>query len=240
MRKLAAMLLLLMMICSTALAELSWPKLTTDGQEQLRTYVERVNANLESQGQPAINSIFELYETFATMGVTASDGADIPDGVELTFLMDASGMQQLQLRVSSTGQFAPFAAACIQACSPAAITLEAALAEATGYTQRTLDAPYTAFEDAVNAAQGASPRAYYAYYPNQYSDNVDWRQLTLVFPLPGSEDAPLAVTPEPAAIPDIDLNELYSMNTNTYESEYQHLEVFVTNTPEPDSAANAT
>lgn len=238
MRKLAALLMLLMMTASTALAEMNWPKLTTAGQEQLREYVGRVNENLSGQGQARVNSVFECYETFVTMGVTALDNADVPESVEMTFLLSAEGVQSLQLRVSDAGRFAAIAAACIQATSPTAIALQTALAEANGYVQRTLDAPYTTFEDAVNAAQGASPRAYYAYYPNQYSDGVDWRQVTLVFPLPGSEDAPLAVTPEPGLAPVVDGNEVYSMNTRTYEEEYQHLEVFVTETPEPESAAN--
>lgn len=235
MRKLAAWLLALMMICPAALAELRWPRLTTAGQELLRAYVERVNGNLTREGQAEINAIFELYETFAILGVTTSD---VPEGVELTFLMGEDGLGTLQLRVSDAGRFAPVAAACIQACSPGAITLETALAEANSYVQRTLESPYTAFEDQVDALQGAAPRLYYAYYPNQYSDNVDWRQVTLVFALPGSEDAPLAVTPEPAVMLDVDGNEIFSMNTHTYEEGYDHLEVFITATPEPDSAAN--
>ena len=235
MRKLAAWLLALMMTTGAALAELQWPRLDTAGQEQLRDYVSRVNDNLQSQGRQPINAIFEMYETFVTMGISASD---IPEGVELTFLLGTDGVGTLQLRVSDAGQFASLAAACIQACSPTAITLETALAEVNSYVQRTLEAPYTAFADAVDTLQGTAPRLYYAYYPNQYSDNVDWRQITLVFPLPGSEDAPLAVTPEPPAGPGDDSNEVYSMNTRTYDADYQHYEVFVTPTPEPDSAAN--
>ena len=238
MRRVAALFLLLMITASVASAEIAWPALTTAGQEQLRDYVARVNENLQGQGQATVNSVFELYETFATLGVTAVAGAEVPEGGEMTFLMDGAGLQSLQLRVSDAGRFAPVAAACIQASSPGAVALEMALAEANGYVQRTLNAPYTAFEDVVNAMQGTSPRLYYAYYPNQYSDGVDWRQLTLVFPLPGSEDAPVAVTPEPGVALDADANELYSMNTRTYEAEYQHLEVFVSPTPEPDSAAN--
>lgn len=238
MRKLTALLLVLMMTAGTALAEMKWPKLNTAGQEQLQAYVLRANEALTAQGQGNVNSIFEFYETFATMGVTAADNAEVPENVEMTFLLDAEGVRTLQLRVSDAGRFAPIAAACVQAASPTAIALETALAEANGYVQRTLDAPYTTFADEVNDLQGTSPRVYYAYYPNQYSDGVDWRQMTLVFPLPGSADAPLTVTPEPAAALDADGNEVYSMNTRTYEEEYQHLEVFVTATPEPDSAAN--
>lgn len=238
MRKVTALLLLLMMTAGTALAEMRWPRLNTAGQEQLRDYVLRVNEGLAAQGQGTVNSVFEFYETFATMGATASENAEVPEAVEMTFLLDAEGVQVLQLRVSDAGRFAPIAAACMQAASPTAITLETALAEANGYVQRTVEAPYTMFADEVNTLQGTSPRVYYAYYPNQYSDGVDWRQMTLVFPLPGSADAPLAVTPEPAAGLDVDGNEVYSMNTRTYEENYQHLEVFVTATPEPDSAAN--
>ena len=237
MRKVAALLVLLMMTATSALAEIQWPRLTTAGQEALRAYVERVNENLTAQGQPVVNSIFELYETFAVMGVTASDNAEVPEQVEMTFLMGAEGLQSLQLRVGDAGRFAAIAAACVQASSPTAIALNTALADASQVVQRTLDAPYTAFEDEVSTLQGASPRVYFAYYPNQYSDGVDWRQMTLIFPLPGSEDAPLAVTPEPAVVLDADGNEVYSMNTRTYEEAYQHLEVFVTETPEPDSAA---
>ena len=238
MRKAMALLLLLMMTTGAALAEMKWPRLNTAGQEWLQGYVQRVNENLAAQGQGSVNSIFEFYETFATMGMTAADNAEVPESVEMTFLLDAEGVQRLQLRVSDAGRFAPIAAACVQAVSPTAIALETALAEANSYVQRTLAAPYTAFEDEVNAMQGPSARIYFAYYPNQYADGVDWRQMTLVFPLPGSADAPLAVTPEPAVALDVDGNEVYSMNTRTYEENYQHLEVFVTATPEPDSAAN--
>lgn len=238
MRKVTALLFTLMMITGTALAEIQWPKLGTAGQEQLRDYILRVNENLTAQGQGTVNSVFEFYETFATMGATATDNAEVPESVEMTFLLDAEGVQVLQLRVSDAGRFAPIAAACVQAASPTAITLEAALMEAGGYVRRTLEAPFTSFEDEVNTMQGVSPRVYFAYYPNQYADGVDWRQITLIFPLPGSADAPLAVTPEPAAGMAVDGNELYSMNTRTYEAGYDHLEVFVTATPEPDSAAN--
>ena len=238
MRKLAALLLALMMTATTALADMTWPKVTTAGQEQLRAYVTRVNDNLTVQGQPTVNAIFEFYETFVTMGVTAQDNAEVPESIEMTFLLSGDGLLTLQLRVSDPGRFAAITAACVQASSPTAIMLETALAEANQYLQRTLDDPYAAFEDEVNTMQGASPRVYYAYYPNQYADGVDWRQMTLVFPLPGSADAPLAVTPEPAAALDADGNELFSMNTRTYEDGYEHLEVFLTPTPEPDSAAN--
>ena len=239
MRKLAALLLaLMMMTATTALAEMNWPRLTTAGQEQLRDYVARVNDDLTILGQSTVNAIFEFYETFATMGVTAQDNAEVPESVEMTFLLNAEGLISLQLRVSDAGRFAAITAACVQASSPTAIPLETVLAEANQYLQRTINDPYAAFEDEVNTMQGTSPRVYYAYYPNQYADGVDWRQITLIFPLPGSADAPLAVTPEPAVGLDADSNEVYSMNTRTYEEGFDHLEVFVTPTPEPDSAAN--
>ena len=240
MRKLAAMLLALMMMTGIALAELNWPPLTTAGQQQLKEYVARVNEALLSQGRGPINSIFEMYGTFVTMGITGMDNAEVPEDVEMTFLLKEEGVASLQLRVSSAEKFAAVAACCVQASSPTAITLEAAQAEVNAYVQRTVELPYTAFEDPVDALQGISPRLYYAYYPNQYSDGVDWRQMTLIFPLPGSEDAPLAVTPMPDGARDIDGNELFNMNTNTYEEGYDHLEVFVTETPEPNSPVNSS
>jgi len=237
MKRFATLLLVLMMTLSCALAELSWPRAGTDGQKALQSYVEQVNLNLAAQGLPQVNSIFEYYETFATMGVTAQDNADVAEGVEMTFLMDASGLKRLQLRVSDMNRFAAVAAACIQAASPSAIALNDAQADPAQYVRRAQSAPYTLFEDEIVEQQGSSPRTYYAYYPDQYFDGVNWMQLTLIFPLPGSADAAIAVTPEPEAAPTDSDDEMYGTNTY-YDEDFQHLEIFLTPTPEPDSAAS--
>ena len=237
MKRFATLLLVLMMTLTSALAELTWPAPQSEGQKALQSYVEQVNLNLAAQGLPQVNSIFEHYATFATMGVTGADNAEVPEGVEMTFLMVDEGVKRLQLRVSDFSRFAQIAAACIQAASPAAIALAEAQADPAKYVQRAQGAPYTAFEDEIDEQQGASLRAYYAYYPDQYFDGVNWLQLTLIFPLPGSADAGLAVTPEPEAAPQDSDDEMYGTNTY-FDEDFEHLEIFLTPTPEPDSAAN--
>lgn len=237
MKRFLTLLLVLMMTLTSALAELTWPQAQSDGQRALQSYVEQVNLNLTAQGLPQVNSIFEYYATFATMGVTQMANADVAEGVEMTFLMDGEGVKRLQLRVSDFSRFARIAGACIQAASPSAIALEEAQIDPAQYVQRVQKAPYTAFEDAVTEQQGTVLRAYYAYYPDQYSDGVDWLQLTLVFPLPGSADAAIVVTPEPEAARQDNDDEMYGTNTY-FDEDFEHLEIFLTPTPEPDSAAN--
>lgn len=224
------------LMMTSAWAEPAWPELTTEGQNQLRAYVQRVDANLTAQGMPVVNSLFELYEGFANLGVTAADNAELPEGVEMTFLLDAAGPTLLTLRVSDGGRFVGLAAACVQACSPAAITLEEAQAEPARLLKRTTETPLTALKDEVDPTPGSAPRVYFAYHPNQYNDGVNWWEMTLVFPLPGSLDAPLAIPPEAVAQPTVAPDTYYG--PNTYQDDYAHLEVFTTPTPEPDSAAN--
>ena len=86
------------------------------------------------------------------------------------------------------------------------------------------------FEEPVNELQSDQPRAYFAYYPNQFGDGNSWLQMTLIFARPGSPEAFVLVpstTPEPDAEDGVWLS----------QDNYTHLEVFVTPTPEPDSAA---
>lgn len=237
MKRFATLLLVLMMTLTSALAELPWPAARSEGQKALQSYVEQVNLNLSAQGLPGVNSLFECYETFATLGVTSQDNAEVAESIELTFVMGEEGVRQLQLRVSDFSRFPQAAAACIQAASPEGIDLTAAQAEPARYVQRAQSAPYTLFEDEVDQTQGPALRAYYAYYPDQYSDGVNWLQLTLIFPLPGSGGAGIVVTPEPEALPQDSDDEMYGTNTY-YDEDFEHLEIFLTPTPEPDSAAN--
>lgn len=236
MKRRIALLLVLMMTLSTALAELTWPAITTPGQEALKAYVELVNQNLSAQGQPTINSIFEFYSGFATMGVTAQDQAFMAEQVEMTFLLNGDSIKSLQLRVSDKSRFTAIASACLQAASPAASTLESVQAEPAQYVQQVLSAPYTAFEAEVVDVAGTVPRTYYAYYPNQYQDGVDWLQLTIVFALPGSTGTAMQVTPPPQQNNFTeDDDEMYGRNT--VSDGFIHFEVFLSPTPEPDSAA---
>ena len=214
-----------------AMAELTWPANLTAGQAELKAYIELVNQNQSLQSRGWVNSLFECYPTFATMGMTILDMAEIPEGVELTFTMEGDHLDTLQLRVDDPTRFAALAASCIQAASPDVTTLEEALKDPTYHANKAIEAPANSFEDTVDTLNGPAPRVYYAYYPNQYRDGVNWLQMTLIFPLPGYGDAAVAATQTPPpADPTLEY-EGYDYDGGT------HLEIFTTPTPEPDSPA---
>ena len=88
------------------------------------------------------------------------------------------------------------------------------------------------FEETVSDLQSDQPRAYFAYYPNQYGDGRHWLQMTLIFARPGSEGGGIVLadaTPAPST--DEEYEGYFSQDN------YSHLEIFATPTPEPDSAA---
>ena len=220
------------LLAASALADIAWPEAATPAQAALQTYISRVNENLAALGQPAVNSLFELYASSATLGVTASEGAEIPEGVELTFTLYADTLNTLVLRVNNAEQFPALAASCIQAASPSVTTLEDALTDPALHASRVKANPGNSYEDEVVALNGPSPRTYYAYYPNQYRDGVNWLQMTLVFPLAGYEEAGVAATPAPASGTSGEEYEGYFAS-----DDMTHLEIFTTPTPEPESPA---
>ncbi|MGN1020467.1 MAG: hypothetical protein ACI4O7_08825 [Aristaeellaceae bacterium] len=236
-KRLAALLLAVMLLPLSALADIVWPDQTA-GQLQLKEYVTRVNDNLTQLGQQPVNRLFECYSTFAVLGVTASEEAWGPEDVELTFTMSTDCLTVLQLRVSSLEKFAALAASCIQASCPEAMTLQDALSTPTLYMNQAISNPANSFEDQVDTLGGPSPRMYYAYYPNEYSDGVNWLQLTLVFALGGiSSASPSAtMTPPPSDTSYYDDNAETGYEGYSYDGG-THLEIFTTATPEPDSAA---
>ena len=227
LRKLWTLLCALLMLPACALADLAWPAGATAGQLALQEYVARVNGNLAQLGTGQVNSIFECYSGFAVLGVTSQDMAEVPEGVELTFTLNEDSLSQLQLRVSDPSRFAALAAGCIQAASPDAMTLQDALRTPTEHVSQVQSAPANSYEEQIITGPGDAPRTYYAYYPNQYRDGVNWLQLTLIFPRTDAQSAAAIGAVTPAPVP---------------EEEYEgtgydggiHLEVFVTPTPEPD------
>lgn len=231
LKRICALACVLALLPLVSVAEIAWPGAKTEGQRLLREYVERVNRNQGEMNRGQINSIFEYYNTFAVLGVTNIDMAEIPDGVELSFSLYPDSLNTLQLRVNDPSRFAHLAASCIQAASPTAITLEEALAAPQKRAKAAQDAPENSFEDAIDYGNGTAPRVYYAYYPNQYRDGVNWLQMTLIFPLAGSADAQVFVTSAPESVDSDDIYGGYDYDGGT------HLEVFTTATPEPDSAA---
>lgn len=239
MKKLAALLLCILMM-TTASAEIEWPASMTSGQAALRNYVDMVNLTLAQQSAGVIDMQYELYSTFASLGM---DGADAPETAEIYFLLGEGGLHSLTLRLCDPDRFETVAAACLSASSTA-ISLEAARTLTASYAdvlRKDLsdkrsspeDAMTHSFEEEVNDLQGSQPRAYFAYYPNQFGDGNSWLQMTLIFARPGSEGGELALadlTPAPNT-EDVEYEGFFSQDN------YNHLEVFATPTPEPDSAA---
>lgn len=227
----ALLLLALMLLTAPASAEIAWPQATTAAQVALQAYVARVNENLLSLGQAEVNSLFEYYPFNATLGVT-SGGGELPEGVELSFTLYGDTLNTLVLRVSDADRFSALAASCIQAASPSTTTMEEALDDPSRYARKAKTEPDNSFEDEVLELNGTSPRTYYAYYPNRYHDGVNWLQMTLIFPLAGYQEAGVATTPTPPSGGSEAEHEGYFAS-----DDLNHLEVFTTATPEPDSPA---
>lgn len=235
MKKLAAMLLCLLMITAAALADIAWPEGQGAGQQALEGYIALVNETLAATGGGQIDVLHGLTPRRADLGM---DGLELPDdpfapydpAAEISVIMGEEGMHSIVVRMQDPDRFALVAAACIHAASPGAVSIQSATAIAGAYAGSIKAEPNRSFEEPVNDIQGAQPRAYFAYYPNQYQDQHNWLQLTLVFARPGSADAPIIV---PATTPAPEVGDgVWLSNDN-----YSHLEVFASPTPEPDSAA---
>ena len=239
MKKLAALLLCLLMIAAAA-AEIEWPVSLTNGQAALRHYVDTVNLTLTQMGVGVIDMQYELYPAFASLGM---NGEETAETAEVHFLLGDGGLHSLTLRLCDPNLFEKVAAACL-ASSTSAIQLEEAQTLTASYadvmrndlsSQQSdpQNAMTHSFEEEVNDLQGSQPRAYFAYYPNQYGDGKSWLQMTLIFARPGSAAGELSVAGSTPAPPTADVEyEGYFSQDN-----YSHLEIFATPTPEPDSAA---
>ena len=233
MKKLISLLLCLLMLTSAS-AEIQWPAAMTSGQAALRNYVDTVNLTLAQQGAGVIDMQYELYTAFASLGM---DGADAPETVEMYFQLGDGGLHSLTLRLCDADRFEKVASACLAAAS-SAISLESARSLVAGYADvmrkdKASDDMTHSFEEPVNELQSDQPRAYFAYYPNQFGDGNSWLQMTLIFARPGSAVNDLAVaglTPPPPT-EDVEYEGFFAQDN------FNHLEIFTTPTPEPDSAA---
>ena len=233
MKKLISLLLCLLMMTSAS-AEIQWPAAMTSGQAALRNYVDTVNLTLAQQGAGVIDMQYELYTAFASLGM---DGADAPETVEMYFQLGDGSLHSLTLRLCDADRFEKVASACLAAAS-SAISLESARSLVAGYADvmrkdKASDDMTHSFEEPVNELQSDQPRAYFAYYPNQFGDGNSWLQMTLIFARPGSAVNDLAVaglTPPPPT-EDVEYEGFFAQDN------FNHLEIFTTPTPEPDSAA---
>lgn len=79
-RRLLILLTVLLFVFASAGAELAFPS-DTHSQELLADYIGRVNADLSAIRAKGFNSLFLCFPTSATLGVTADEGAEIPEDV---------------------------------------------------------------------------------------------------------------------------------------------------------------
>ena len=240
-RALCAMLCFCMIRAGAAAAP--WPDAPTAGQQALMAYIDAVNEALTAQGEQPVNSVFECWPTLAVLGITEFPDMDVPESVEMTFALSAQSVDRLDLRVSETGRFTAIASALIRAASGNAMPLEEARREPAAYVKRVGKNPENSFADTVIPEKGDKSRVYFAYYPNQYHDGVNWLCMTLIFARDGTGS--LDTTPEP------DLRE--EKRPLSAEDEYEYwvdygfsenledmdrLDVTISPSPEPDSPAN--
>ena len=235
-KRIAAVITALLLIPAAALAGLQWRE-DTPALSILKNYTESINKLLTETGEQPINSLFSCYPAEAVMGITAEDNAEIPEGVEITVELYYETLNSLQLRVSDPDRFPGIAAAIVRALYGEAMTQDDAISIPADRAKRAKNEPNASFEEPVDEMNGTSPRVYYAYFPNQYRDGVNWLQMTLIFPLAGEWDGTsLTVGTEQDSeyVPE-DADPDYEGYQTT--DDYTHFEVFATATPEPDSAA---
>lgn len=234
---LLAVLLAAMLLPFRGPAEVSW-KENTPAQQTLKVYITNVNSFLAQSGEQEINTLFEMYDKLAVMGTTMTPGAETPEGVEVTVTLTYDSLNTLQLRVNDVASFPRIAAAFLRALNPEGMTAEEAIKVPSERAGKAVKDPDNSFEDEVEELNGTSPRTYYAYYPNQYHDGINWIQMTIIFPLAGYWDGKgITDGASPTKGPDT-----YSGNDAEYDGyfssdDYSHLEIFTTPTPEPDSPA---
>ena len=162
----------------------------------------------------------------------------MPEQVEITARLFENTLNSLEVRVSDFSRFPRIAASFIRALEPETMSMKEALEVPTQRMQKAAKAPGNSFEDQVETLNGTQPYIYYAYYPSQYHDGVNWLQMTIVFPLEGYWDGNGILSgSEVTRAPDT-----YSDHSSDYEGydsddDYVHYEIFMSPTPEPDSAA---
>lgn len=236
-RRLLLGLVCLTLVIGRAAGEIRWNR-DTAGQEMMVAYMENVNRFLLEEGEQPVNSLFEMYRSFAVMGITMMDNAEVPEGVEITFQLYADCINSVQVRVTDSGRFPRIAAAFLRALYPETSTAEEAFSRPIEIARKAVTDPGNSYVETVEELNGTVPRVYYAYYPDEYHDGVPWLQMTIAFPMAGYWDGTGVInTPVETKAPDT-----WSGNDADYEGyfsqdDYRHLEIFSTPTPEPDSPA---
>ena len=235
-KKIAALIAVLLLIPAAATGTMQWQD-DTPALILLREYTENISKLLTEAGELPVNSLFSCFPKQVTMGITEEENAEIPGGVEITVDLYYETLNRLQLRVNDPDRFPVIAAAVLRALYGEGMTQEDAVSIPRERARRAKADPESSFEEPVEEMNGTIPRVYYAYFPNQYRDGVNWMQLTLVFPIAGTWDGNGLIlgTETDRGFVAEDWDPDYDMTVQ--EDDYTHLEVFETPTPEPDSAA---
>jgi len=239
-KRIAALLLALVLMTGGSLADLKL-KEETPGQKSLKTYIGNVNQFLAENGEFEINQVFEQYHLITEMGITTMPDSEMPEGVTVTVYLYYGSINYLILRVNDAARFPAIAAAFRRALYPLTMTKEESLKTPTERARKAIQNPADSFEDEVEEEKlnGTSPREFYAYYPDQYHDKVNWIQLMIIFPLEGSwdEETGIISNAEEASSPYRESDQDAEYDGYYSTDDYDHLQTFATPTPEPDSAA---
>ena len=236
----ALLLALLLLMAGSSLADLKLNG-STPAQKSLKTYLENVNAFLAESGEQEINHIFDQLKTVVELGITSSQDAYEPEDVTVTVYLYTGSINYLVLRVNDAGRFPKIAAAFRRALNPQTMTQEEALKMPAQRAKKAVQNPTDSFEDKVEEEKlnGINFREFYAYYPNQYRDGVNWIQLLIIFPQEGYWNEETGIIDNESKPKTEDREEDQAKEYDGYYSvdEYEHLSITVTPTPEPDSAA---
>ena len=246
-KRICALLLALILLTAAgnSLADLKLAE-NTPAQKMLATYIANVNGFLAENGELEFNRIFDQQHTVAELGITASDEDYEPDVVVDIYLRYDS-LHYLVVRVNSTERFPAIAGAFIRALNPITMTQEESLKKPTERAKKAAENPQNSFSDhefdiyaekEQEILNGEKPQTFYAYYPDQYHDGENWLQLMIIFPLDGywSEETGV-LNNEDTKGEDREPDQDAEYDGYYASDDYEHLRIFTTPTPEPDSAA---
>ena len=242
----ALLTILFILTAGGSLAELKL-KNTTPAQKMLATYIGNVNEFLAENGEMELNRIFDEQNTIVELGITTSDEDYEPDVVVDIYLRYDS-LYYLILRVNSTDRFPAVAGAFLRALNPLTMTKEESLKKPAAKAKKAASAPGDSFRDhefdiyaekEQEILNGEQPQSFYAYFPNQYHNEENWLQLMIIFPLAGywNEETGVINDEDPDKIQDRDSDQADEYEGYYAVDDYEHLRVYTTATPEPDSAA---
>ena len=242
----ALLAVLILLTTGSSLADLKLRD-KTPAQKMLATYIENVNEFLAENGEMELNRIFDEQNSVVELGITYSDEDFEPD-VVVDIYMRYDSLHYLVLRVNSMDRFPAIAGAFLRALNPNTMTREASLKTPSERAKKAAANPNDSFSDhefdiyaekEQEILNGERPQSYYAYYPNQYHNGENWLQLMIIFPLEGywNEESGVINDEAQPKTPDRDSDQDKEYDGYYAADDYEHLRIFTTATPEPDSAA---